>query len=245
MRKDAELAATRTSFRALTEAAFKNLSNEELRKLLEHNNIVVTDRSVPQVPLSVQGAATIGPVDKVRAFQGEKFPISPVIRFHPFLDQSVLFNPYKSNNRARVSTTLEVLKLMKLESPKSVNGLDYSMGHDDFARQPFSTESVAWEATKGGLYESHTDVLPWAAIRWGLFATAGCLTRWHADTGGFATFVAPDNGVKLWFVATPVNDVPLRDLMAHPKSHSMFDPNEVNNPGWFAEVVVLRPGMTL
>lgn len=245
MRKDAELAATRTSFRALTEAAFKNLSNEELRKLLEHNNIVVTDRSVPQVPLSVQGAATIGPVDKVRAFQGEKFPISPVIRFHPFLDQSVPFNPYKSNNRARVSTTLEVLKLMKLESPKSVNGLNYSMGHNDFARQPFSTESITWEATKSGLYESHTDVLPWAAIRWGLFATAGCLTRWHADTGGFATFVAPDNGVKLWFVATPVNDVPLRDLMAHPKSHSMFDPNEVNNPGWFAEVVVLRPGMTL
>ncbi|KAG5634430.1 hypothetical protein H0H81_002028, partial [Sphagnurus paluster] len=154
------------------------------------------------------------------------------------IDQSVPYDPYNPSTRFRVSTTLKF-------RPKSVNGLDYTMGHDDFPRQHFSMESVAWEATMDDLYELHTDVLPWAEIRWGLLASASSMSRWHADTGGFRSFVSPDNGVKLWVLANPSGDTLHADMTGNVRAYSTFDPYNPSNIGWYTEMLVLWPGMTL
>lgn len=66
---------------------------------------------------------------------------------------------------------------------------------------PISTDSEAWNSTKGMSNCPADQTPPTGDLRWGLAATAGALSWWHIDSNGYGTYLDPKAGSKLIIMA--------------------------------------------
>ncbi|KAF8066069.1 hypothetical protein FPV67DRAFT_1359440, partial [Lyophyllum atratum] len=86
---------------------------------------------------------------------------------------------------------------------------------------------------------------PISDIRWGLAATDGAYHDFHADTGGYCTFVQPDSGRKIWLLLSPKKGNRFDFLARIQVFVHNFSPDLPNPEDWEYDLVVLTPGMQL
>lgn len=133
------------------------------------------------------------------------------------------------------------------EDGKILNGLNFPMPEEGMGRWPFSTDSAAWKAAKGGLGCSYEEAPPMGDFRWGLAATAGALSRIHLDSNGLGTYVDPKAGKKWWIVLKRRGECPIFGSCSD--ADGFFNGNyEVDQPNiedWDFEAVILAPGTRL
>jgi hypothetical protein len=66
---------------------------------------------------------------------------------------------------------------------------------------PFSTDSAAWNSTKGTVNCDAEKAPPLTDFRWGLASRAGAISWWHIDSNGFGSYIDTKAGSKWWIVA--------------------------------------------
>ncbi|KAG6826539.1 hypothetical protein H0H92_015421 [Tricholoma furcatifolium] len=75
--------------------------------------------------------------------------------------------------------------------------------HDGIDSSYF-TDVVAWKTSAGRSYCDARSPYPIPDMRWFL-ASTGSLSPWHIDSNGYGTFISPQNGMKLWYIASPLS----------------------------------------
>ena len=129
------------------------------------------------------------------------------------------------------------------EGGKILNALQFPRPEEGLGHHRFSTDSVAWRATKGRRGSSDAEAPPLADVRWGLAATKGAVHWWHIDSDGFGTYLDVVTGKKWWIVAKEKNNAPTFG------STSLFlgeyELEEPNVDLWDLEAILLQPGTRL
>ena len=70
-----------------------------------------------------------------------------------------------------------------------MNALHFPMPEVGFGSLKFSTDSMAWLATKGARGCMQEEEPPMVNIQWGLVAIKGALSFFHLDSNGFNTYI--------------------------------------------------------
>lgn len=168
-------------------------------------------------------------------------------------DHSIKLNDNDSPNRRHVAGSLkDFLTAARQENGKAINGLDFPFSFEYEQDIPFASDKIAWHQMHGKPFCWND--CPTSKIRWGLCATSGAYHRSHCDCHGHGTFISPESGIKIWFIA-----VPKRQLSSsEPLDSHLFDDfgnvnlfteeyslDNTNTELWNWEVVVLKPGMRL
>jgi hypothetical protein len=129
------------------------------------------------------------------------------------------------------------------EGGKILNALQFPMPEEGLGHHRFSSDSIAWRATKGRRDSTDGDFPPLADIRWGLAATKGAVHWWHIDSDGFATFIDVITGYKWWIVAREKNAAPrFGNVNLFSDNYELEEPN---NDLWHVEAILLEPGTRL
>lgn len=157
------------------------------------------------------------------------------------------------NLRCVQGTLQQLLDCTKIVPPsraKILNALSFPMGEADLKPDKYSSELIAWGATKELPYCKTTQHLPGDDLRWGLAATSGALHWTHIDAEGFCTFIDVLTGSKLWLLARPKATTASGglDYKQFSNIHLFSDGykfEEPNTEKWDIEAVVLRPGSRL
>jgi hypothetical protein len=120
------------------------------------------------------------------------------------------------------------------------------MPEQGLGSHPFSTDSAAWNGTKGAADCERDKAPPLASIRWGIAATTGALHWWHVDCDGFGTYVDTKAGLKWWIVARRKGAghgfESFGELGTFLDGFSHDTPHEDR---WDVEAVILHPGTQL
>lgn len=168
-------------------------------------------------------------------------------------DHSIQLGEEDTPDRRHVAGTLnDFLTAAGNKNGKALNGLDFPISFEYEQDLPFASDKIAWHHAHGKPFCK--DDCPTSSIRWALCATSGAYHRSHCDCHGHGTYISPQSGVKIWFVAVPkrkpssdqlldsrlFDDFGNVDLFT--QNYSLDDPN---TDLWDWEVVVLKPGMTL
>lgn len=150
-------------------------------------------------------------------------------------------------DRVRLGTLRDLLVCSsKGPDGKIVNALDFPMAEQALGSYPFSTDSAAWNGTKGAADCKRNKVPPLDSIRWGIAATAGALHWWHVDCDGFGTYVDTKTGLKWWIVARRKGTE--HGFKSFGEVNTFLDtyqPDEPNEGAWDLEAVILHPGTRL
>lgn len=160
-------------------------------------------------------------------------------------DLSVPRDADQPDARHRRGTPYDILKSTGNAVPKSLNGLDFPLIVDPFLPQKFSSDLVAWAESVHRGYSKRSEQYPITSVRWGLAATAGCYHPCHVDCDGFGTFIEPETGVKLWFLASPRGAEGFDGFGSIDLFTGGYDPEGVNADRFRWELAVLKPGMRL
>jgi hypothetical protein len=121
-----------------------------------------------------------------------------------------------------------------------LNALEFPEPGD--ARHPHievSSDTVAWDQTRGRPFCKKVVDKPHGETRWALLATAHACTNWHVDTNGFGTYIDVEVGGKWWVVAHEKKDGP---FFASKEFYNAFDSQEHNLDLWDVHSVYLSPG---
>ena len=121
-----------------------------------------------------------------------------------------------------------------------MNALEFPDPGD--ARHPHievSSDTVAWDQTRGRPFCKKVVDKPHSETRWALLAMAHACTNWHVDTNGFGTYIDVEVGGKWWVVAHEKKDGP---FFASKEFYNAFDSQEDNLDLWDVHSVYLSPG---
>lgn len=156
-----------------------------------------------------------------------------------------------ANHRHVAGTLKDFLAAAKDDNGKALNGLDFPLTFEYEQDIPFASDKIAWHQVHGRQF--CRDDCPTSNIRWALCATSGAYHKSHCDCHGHGTYICPESGVKIWFVA-----VPKKNLSTRPLNSRLFDDfanvnlfiqdyslDKTNTDLWDWEVVVIKPGMRL
>ena len=150
------------------------------------------------------------------------------------------------NNRVCQGTLQQLLSCALQndgEGGKILNALQFPMPEEGLGHHRFSTDSIAWRATKGRRGSSDGESPPLADIRWGLAATKGAVHWWHVDSDGFCTFIDVIAGYKWWIVAKEKDS---GQSFGHTALFSGdYQLEEPNNKLWSVEAILLEAGSRL
>lgn len=139
-----------------------------------------------------------------------------------------------------------MLRSSRTSNGKALNALDFPMPFSNLPTDmPFSSELTAWRETLGRSFCRAADAFPFTTMRWGLCATSGAYHKLHCDCDGLGTFIKPQVGTKLWFLAVPKLNSGLDAFASIHLFLNDYDLDDTNTLHWDWEVVVLQPGMTL
>lgn len=108
-----------------------------------------------------------------------------------------------------------------------------------------TTSQTAWTVTIDDRYCKRHDSYPMSDMQWALAATSHAHHYTHIDADGFATFVAPQSGLKYWVAG--------RSKLGESKYFSGTDMytqrdfaiDEANTHLWDLEGILLNPGTCL
>lgn len=150
------------------------------------------------------------------------------------------------NSRHRRGTLRNLLHSSKTNG-KVLNALHFPMPEQALGSFPFSTDSVAWNGTKGSLNCEIERAPPIGDIRWGIAATAGAIHWWHVDSDGFGTYVDTKAGLKWWIVGRrkgrlPSNFESFGEIRTFSEEYEL---EQSNLNIWDLEAVILHPGTRL
>jgi hypothetical protein len=129
------------------------------------------------------------------------------------------------------------------ENGKILNALHFPMPEQGMGNMPFSTDSAAWNGTKGGSGCSAERVPPLAELRWGLAATSGAISWWHVDSDGFGSYIDTKAGAKWWIVARRQGRGHGFESFGEVMKffNGSYEVEEPNDEVWDLEAVILRP----
>lgn len=135
---------------------------------------------------------------------------------------------YEHSRYRHASHILNVRHLPNVNGPTATPGL--------------ASDALSWlkvSGTEGNI--SKEELCALEDTRWSLVALRRALTGWHVDAHGFATWVQPMCGQKLWIMARR------RDggCFSTKDFYEEFDIAEPNVEDWIVEVVVLQAGTRL
>lgn len=152
------------------------------------------------------------------------------------------------NNRLRQGSVSSFLVSSQGDG-KILNGLNFPMPEEGLGRWPFSSDSVAWKATKGALGCSLEEAPPLGDFRWGLAATTGALSWTHIDSNGLGTYIDTKAGKKWWIVLKRNGEGYDGNFRTCSDAYGFFGGNyEVDDPDedeWDFEALILSPGTRL
>lgn len=128
-----------------------------------------------------------------------------------------------------------------------MNALHFPMPEQGLGSFKISTDSVAWEATKGAAGCVQEDNPPLADLRWGLAATTGAISWFHLDSNGFDTYIDSRAGSKLWIVGLTCGENPLFESISDFQTYfdGDYDEEDLNTSKFKLEAVLLPPGTRL
>jgi hypothetical protein len=111
---------------------------------------------------------------------------------------------------------------------------------------PLSTDSAAWNSTRGMNCCPANQPPPLGDIRWGLAATAGALSWFHIDSNGYATYLDSKAGSKEIIIGRRkfgednFNSFSEVDIFLNG-----FETEDPNADRWDLEAMILPPGTRL
>lgn len=149
-------------------------------------------------------------------------------------------------------TLNDFLTAARDENGKALNGLDFPISFEYEQDIAFASDKVVWHHTQKKPFCN--DDCPTSNIRWALCATSGAYHKSHCDCHGHGTYISPQSGVKIWFVAVPKRKHSSNQILDSRLFNDFANVNmfiesysldETNTELWDWEVVVLKPGMTL
>jgi hypothetical protein len=141
-----------------------------------------------------------------------------------------------------------------MEDGKVLNALHFPKAEAGLGEDPFSTDSEAWNRTKGWTDCDDSASPPTGDIRWGLAATTGALHWWHIDSDGFGTYIDVKTGLKWWIVAKPKKTISFQGSSQYDFSEfasiDLFTQSEYDVEApcsflWDLEAILLSPGTRL
>lgn len=151
-------------------------------------------------------------------------------------------------------TLRQLLDCSKMEDGKVLNALHFPKAEAGLGEDPFSTDSEAWNRTKGWTDCDDSASPPTGDIRWGLAATTGALHWWHIDSDGFGTYIDVKTGLKWWIVAKPKKTISFQGSSQYDFSEfasiDLFTQSEYDVEApcsflWDLEAILLSPGTRL
>jgi hypothetical protein len=153
----------------------------------------------------------------------------------------------KSYDSRRRRGTLRHLLESHLNNGKVLNALHFPMPEQGLGTLPFSTDSAAWNGTKGAADCRGDKAPPLGDIRWGIAATTGAIHWWHIDSDGFGTYLDVKAGLKLWVVATRKDRSfhSFGEISTYLQEEHRYEAEGPNLDRWDLEAVVLQPGTRL
>jgi hypothetical protein len=111
---------------------------------------------------------------------------------------------------------------------------------------PLSTDSAAWNITKGTSGCRSEQQPPIGDIRWGLASTAGAISWFHIDSNGYATYLDARGGKKYVIIGRrKLDQGSLESFSEVDIFLNNFEMDEPNEGRWDLEAVVLPPGTRL
>src|SRR5271168_1959482 len=239
---------SKSVFCILTNDEYSQKSTEDILRLLAHQNIIITGMPVKTQQFDEDTLQTLTTMNAVVPIQGKQADASCLtIRCFSFTfsDQSVAPKA-NYNNRLKQGTLQQMLRCAEQnngDGGKILNALHFPMPEEGLAQHWFSTDSVAWRATKGRPGSADSDLPPPADIRWGLAATTGAVHWWHIDSDGFGTYLDVITGHKWWIVAKEKNKAPT--FGSTTLFLGEYELEEPNTDLWDIEAILLQPGMRL
>lgn len=106
---------------------------------------------------------------------------------------------------------------------------------------PFSTDSAAWDVTRGAAGYSMENERPSANFRWGLGATSGAISWWRVDSNGCGTYIDTKAGTKWWMVARRKGSKVQSFAEVMEFFESIYDADGQSKEIWDLEAVILPP----
>ena len=242
---------SKSVFCILTNDEYLNKSTEDILRLLAHRNIVITGMLVKRKEFDVETLQTLTTMNTVVPIQGKQVDAYYLMIYcfsFTFSDQSVGQDPAKHSydNRVKQGTLQQLLRCAKQnhgEGGKILNALHFPMPEEGLGHHLFSTDSVAWRATKGRRESADGELPPLADIRWGLAATTGAVHWWHIDSDGFGTYLDVITGHKWWIIAKQKDKAPT--FGSTTLFLGEYQLEEPNTDLWDIEAILLQPGMRL
>lgn len=148
------------------------------------------------------------------------------------------------NDCCRRGTLRNILESSQNDG-KILNALNFPMPEQGLDSFSFSTDSAAWNGTKGAANCGGDKGLPLGDIRWGIAATTGALHWWHLDSDGFGTYIDTRAGLKWWILARRK----VHNLESFGEINTFvsdrYDMEQPNSDSWDLEAVILSPNTRL
>jgi hypothetical protein len=234
---------------------YESQSDDIIINQLRYRHLLITNGPTPTYGFDKTGLRKLAPLNKIITIHGllsSSIFLKSAANNTLSQDHSIELMEDDSPNRRHVSRMLkDFLTAARDENGKSLNGLDFPIPFEYLQDIPFASDKVAWRQVHRKPFCNNE--CPTSSIRWALCATSGAYHKSHCDCHGHGTYITPQSGIKIWFVA-----VPKRKPSGTPLDLRLFDDfgninlfmddyslDQSNAELWDWEVVVLKPGMTL
>lgn len=147
------------------------------------------------------------------------------------------------NDRCRKGTLQQLVEAESQENAKILNALDIPTEMKGMKDLRFSSDYVALSATCGDWKTSKS--FPAGHSRWALAATGGAFHGWHIDSNGFATYIEPECGAKVWILARAKPGANIRWDDIDMFLSRFFTVDKICSSLFDFEVILLVPGTEL